>query len=118
MQFFNQCLANAAVLPTLGWIQRQGAVNLGESFNGVKTLQHPGVSQCNSFYSGCRTCAVSSEMASDRPLAKRRRQEERDLTFLQVKNKDGRKCLFVDLGKKNKMLQRDDVTLPYLFLNL
>lgn len=48
-------------------------------------------------------------MASDRPRAKRRRQEKRDLTFLQVKNKDGRDGLFVDLGKKNQteMFQHD-----------
>ena len=34
------------------------------------------------------------------PQAKRRKQEERDLRFLQVKNKDGQDCLFVDLGKR------------------
>ncbi|XP_038160675.1 DNA-directed primase/polymerase protein [Cyprinodon tularosa] len=32
------------------------------------------------------------------PDMKRRKQEERDLSFLMVKNKDGHKCLFVDLG--------------------
>lgn len=44
----------------------------------------------------------SSEEASDGPAAKRRRQEEPDLTFLQVKNKDGQDGLFVDLGTKKK----------------
>lgn len=34
---------------------------------------------------------------------KRRKQEERDLSFLRVKNKDGRDCLFVDLGKGNNI---------------
>lgn len=33
------------------------------------------------------------------PDMKRRKQEERDLSFLMVKNKDGHKCLFVDLGE-------------------
>lgn len=38
---------------------------------------------------------------ADSPKTKRRKEEERDLTFLQVKNKDGQDCLFVDLGKRN-----------------
>ncbi|XP_068607276.1 DNA-directed primase/polymerase protein [Brachionichthys hirsutus] len=33
---------------------------------------------------------------------KRRKLEERDLSFLQVKNKDGKDCLFVDLGVYTK----------------
>ncbi|XP_067106486.1 DNA-directed primase/polymerase protein [Osmerus mordax] len=37
-----------------------------------------------------------------RPQAKRRRQEERDLSFLLVKNKDGQDCIFVDLGVYTK----------------
>lgn len=37
---------------------------------------------------------------SESPEAKRCKQEERDLSFLQVKKKDGQHCLFVDLGKK------------------
>uniref|UniRef100_A0A3P8TD32 DNA-directed primase/polymerase protein n=1 Tax=Amphiprion percula TaxID=161767 RepID=A0A3P8TD32_AMPPE len=36
------------------------------------------------------------------PQTKRRRQEERDLSFLQVKNKDGKDGLFVDLGVYTK----------------
>lgn len=35
------------------------------------------------------------------PQTKRRKQEEEDLQFLLVKNKDGQDCLFVDLGKRN-----------------
>ncbi|XP_070710407.1 DNA-directed primase/polymerase protein [Pempheris klunzingeri] len=41
------------------------------------------------------------EMAKS-PQTKRRKQEEKDLTFLQVKNKDGQDCLFVDLGVYTK----------------
>lgn len=51
---------------------------------------------------GTGTCAVPDGKTSDRAQAKRRRQEERDLTFLQVKNKDGQDCLFVDLGVYTK----------------
>uniref|UniRef100_A0A3Q3W3Z1 DNA-directed primase/polymerase protein n=1 Tax=Mola mola TaxID=94237 RepID=A0A3Q3W3Z1_MOLML len=36
------------------------------------------------------------------PQAKRHKHEERDLRFLQVKNKDGQDCLFVDLGVYTK----------------
>ncbi|XP_044045084.1 DNA-directed primase/polymerase protein [Siniperca chuatsi] len=56
----------------------------------------------------CRTHAVSEgkpakpgEMAES-PQTKRRKQEESDLRFLQVKNKDGQDCLFVDLGVYTK----------------
>lgn len=45
-----------------------------------------------------RTQAVSPEM-------KRRKEEVRDLSFLQVKNKDGRDSLFVDLGKGNQIFK-------------
>ncbi|XP_068583172.1 DNA-directed primase/polymerase protein [Cebidichthys violaceus] len=55
-----------------------------------------------------RTLAVSEgipakadEMAES-PRAKRCKQEETDLKFLQVKNKDGQDCLFVDLGVYTK----------------
>ncbi|XP_035855937.1 DNA-directed primase/polymerase protein isoform X1 [Sander lucioperca] len=47
------------------------------------------------------TPAKADEMAES-PQAKRRKQEERDLRFLQVKNKDGQVCLFVDLGVYTK----------------
>uniref|UniRef100_A0A3B5BKH7 DNA-directed primase/polymerase protein n=1 Tax=Stegastes partitus TaxID=144197 RepID=A0A3B5BKH7_9TELE len=39
---------------------------------------------------------------TESPQTKRRKQEERDLSFLQVKNKDGKDCLFVDLGVYTK----------------
>lgn len=45
-----------------------------------------------------RTQAASPEM-------KRRKEEGRDLSFLQVKNKDGRDSLFVDLGKGNQIFK-------------
>lgn len=54
-----------------------------------------------------RTHANSGEKPSkagettESPQAKRRKWGERDLKFLQVKNKDGQDCLFVDLGKRN-----------------
>lgn len=53
----------------------------------------------------CRTRAVDEEKPkkageeTESPKAKRRKQEEKDLSFLQVKNKDGHICLFVDLGE-------------------
>lgn len=40
----------------------------------------------------------------DSPQTKRQKQGEQDLTFLQVKNKDGQDCLFVDLGKKKQRI--------------
>ncbi|XP_073329940.1 DNA-directed primase/polymerase protein isoform X2 [Pagrus major] len=55
-----------------------------------------------------RTHADSGEKPSkagetaESPQAKRRKQGERDLRFLQVKNKDGQDCLFVDLGVYTK----------------
>ena len=54
-----------------------------------------------------RTHANSGEKPSkagettESPQAKRRKWGERDLKFLQVKNKDSQDCLFVDLGKRN-----------------
>ncbi|XP_070769076.1 DNA-directed primase/polymerase protein [Enoplosus armatus] len=45
--------------------------------------------------------AKAGEVAES-PQTKRRKQEERDLRFLQVKNKDGQDCLFVDLGVYTK----------------
>ncbi|XP_034448872.1 DNA-directed primase/polymerase protein [Hippoglossus hippoglossus] len=36
------------------------------------------------------------------PQTKRRKQEETDLSYLKVKNKDGQDCLFVDLGVYTK----------------
>ncbi|XP_068445089.1 DNA-directed primase/polymerase protein [Clinocottus analis] len=45
--------------------------------------------------------AKADEMAES-PQAKRRKQEAADLKFLQVKNKDGQDCLFVDLGVYTK----------------
>ncbi|XP_034058980.1 DNA-directed primase/polymerase protein isoform X2 [Gymnodraco acuticeps] len=64
----------------------------------------------NSEEKNCETGAnaVSEETAatagqtSESPEAKRCKQEERDLSFLQVKNKDGQHCLFVDLGVYTK----------------
>lgn len=44
-------------------------------------------------------CRADSGAAAESPASKRRRQEERDLSFLQVKNRDGQVSLFVDLGK-------------------
>ncbi|KAF3852357.1 hypothetical protein F7725_005712 [Dissostichus mawsoni] len=52
-----------------------------------------------------RANAVSEGTAgqtSESPEAKRCKREERDLSFLQVKNKDGQHCLFVDLGVYTK----------------
>ncbi|KAM3622587.1 uncharacterized protein V6R79_000696 [Siganus canaliculatus] len=48
------------------------------------------------------TPAVSEETTGDGPQTKRRKWEEQDLRFLQVKNKDGQDCLFVDLGVYTK----------------
>lgn len=45
-----------------------------------------------------RTQAASPEM-------KRRKEEGRDLSFLQVKSKDGRDSLFVDLGEGNQIFK-------------
>ncbi|XP_038569242.1 DNA-directed primase/polymerase protein isoform X1 [Micropterus salmoides] len=45
--------------------------------------------------------AQAGEMAES-SQTKRRKQEERDLRFLKVKNKDGQDCLFVDLGVYTK----------------
>ncbi|XP_029005159.1 DNA-directed primase/polymerase protein isoform X2 [Betta splendens] len=39
---------------------------------------------------------------TERPQTKRRKREEKDLSFLQVRNKDGRNGLFVDLGVYTK----------------
>ncbi|XP_056264561.1 DNA-directed primase/polymerase protein [Pseudoliparis swirei] len=47
------------------------------------------------------TPAKADEM-DESPQAKRRRQETTDLKFLQVKNKNGQECLFVDLGVYTK----------------
>ncbi|XP_042340504.1 DNA-directed primase/polymerase protein [Plectropomus leopardus] len=55
-----------------------------------------------------KTHAISEETSakadetSESPQAKRRKQKDRDLRFLQVKNKDGQDCLFVDLGVYTK----------------
>ncbi|XP_023274216.1 DNA-directed primase/polymerase protein [Seriola lalandi dorsalis] len=45
--------------------------------------------------------AATGEVAQT-PQTKRRKQEETDLNFLKVKNKDGQDCLFVDLGVYTK----------------
>lgn len=55
----------------------------------------------------CRACAAPEEEASSgdvakSPHTKRRKLEEKDLSSLQVKNKDGKDCLFVDLGVYTK----------------
>lgn len=42
--------------------------------------------------------AKAGELAES-PQIKKRKLEDRDLSFLRVKNKDGQDCLFVDLGK-------------------
>lgn len=44
--------------------------------------------------------------SSESPPTKRCKQDERDLRFLLVKNKDGQDCLFVDLGKRNTEMIR------------
>nr|XP_046273314.1 DNA-directed primase/polymerase protein isoform X2 [Scatophagus argus] len=53
-----------------------------------------------------RTHAVSMGKSADEmaesPQTKRHKREERDLSFLWVKNKDGQDCLFVDLGVYTK----------------
>lgn len=54
--------------------------------------------------SGCKThpVVVENPAEADSPQTKRRRQEERDLSFLLVKNKEGQECLFVDIGVYTK----------------
>ncbi|KAM7419330.1 hypothetical protein PAMA_016445 [Pampus argenteus] len=68
------------------------------------------ITMCN-FFNKCtdnRTHAdleVKPAKADDKaksPQTKRRKQEERDLGFLRVKNKNGQDCLFVDLGVYTK----------------
>lgn len=44
---------------------------------------------------------TDADDTTESPQTKRRKQEEEGLSFLQVKNKDGHNCLFVDLGKRN-----------------
>ncbi|XP_071359369.1 DNA-directed primase/polymerase protein isoform X2 [Trachinotus anak] len=41
-------------------------------------------------------------VVAESPQTKRRKQDETDLNFLKVKNKDGQDCLFVDLGVYTK----------------
>ncbi len=87
------------------WFVFQNCENKYFHFSAIITL-------CN-FSRWCtdsRTHAVSegkparaTEMAES-PQTKRRKREEGDLGFLQVKNKGGQDCLFVDLGKKNLKL--------------
>ncbi|XP_041838937.1 DNA-directed primase/polymerase protein [Melanotaenia boesemani] len=43
-----------------------------------------------------------ADMKAESPQTKRRKQEERDLSFLLVKNKDGQDSFFVDLGVYTK----------------
>ncbi|KAM9856849.1 DNA-directed primase/polymerase protein [Aulostomus maculatus] len=53
--------------------------------------------------SGTRTCAEDElKPRAEGPQTKRRKQEETDLSFLRVKNKDGKQGLFVDLGVYTK----------------
>lgn len=47
---------------------------------------------------------AKAEETAESPQAKRRKPEERDLSFLQVKNKNDQDSLFVDLGKRNYTL--------------
>lgn len=54
--------------------------------------------------SGGKPAKTSESCGS--PPTKRHKQEERDLGFLLVKNKDGQDCLFVDLGKRNTEMIR------------
>uniref|UniRef100_A0A3Q3IHA7 DNA-directed primase/polymerase protein n=1 Tax=Monopterus albus TaxID=43700 RepID=A0A3Q3IHA7_MONAL len=53
---------------------------------------------------GMNSVVENSETRSvpESPQIKKRKQEERDLRFLQVKNKDGQDCLFVDLSVYTK----------------
>ncbi|XP_060938646.1 DNA-directed primase/polymerase protein [Limanda limanda] len=46
--------------------------------------------------------AEEMDKVAESPQTKRRKQEETDLSFLKVKNKDGQDCLFVDLGVYTK----------------
>nr|XP_019955886.1 PREDICTED: DNA-directed primase/polymerase protein [Paralichthys olivaceus] len=46
--------------------------------------------------------AEGIDVLAESPQTKRRKQEETDLSFLKVKNKDGQECLFVDLGVYTK----------------
>ncbi|XP_044202940.1 DNA-directed primase/polymerase protein isoform X1 [Thunnus albacares] len=45
---------------------------------------------------------AKADEEAESPQTKRCKQEERDLGFLRVKNKDGQDCLFVDLGVYTK----------------
>lgn len=66
-----------------------------------------------------RSHAVSGEEPkAESPQTKRRKQEEQDLRFLQVKNKDGQDCLFVDLGKSNHKFCQSFLLLHQILLNL
>ena len=49
----------------------------------------------------CEVKPAKTDEEAESPQTKKRKQEERDLSFLRVKNKDGQDCLFVDLGKTN-----------------
>ncbi|XP_061767934.1 DNA-directed primase/polymerase protein isoform X2 [Nerophis ophidion] len=62
-------------------------------------LQIPGRSCLNGHREAGRTCAESTSRS---PQNKRHKQEETDLSFLQVKDKYGRHSLFVDLGVYTK----------------
>ncbi|XP_068177139.1 DNA-directed primase/polymerase protein isoform X2 [Antennarius striatus] len=72
----------------------------GSGLNVVVDL-NKGNNETRSESSSVEETAKSSEM--DEILkTKRRKLEEQDLSFLQVKNKDGKDCLFVDLGVYTK----------------
>ncbi|XP_041641649.1 DNA-directed primase/polymerase protein [Cheilinus undulatus] len=86
---------HAILQPVLSTPKRVSFLNAGtdsELPNG-KTRQERAISQEKSSKEG--------ELAES-PETKRRKKEETDLGFLQVKNKDGQDCLFVDLGVYTK----------------
>ncbi|XP_049426856.1 DNA-directed primase/polymerase protein [Epinephelus fuscoguttatus] len=69
----------------------------------LKSCQNVGMnSAAESIETRTHADSAKAGVTLESPQAKRRKQEEKDLSFLQVKNKDGQDCLFVDLGVYTK----------------
>ncbi|XP_041789723.1 DNA-directed primase/polymerase protein isoform X2 [Chelmon rostratus] len=73
----------------------------GSCLDVGRTSVAENIERCRSHAASVGTPAKTADMAES-PKTKRRKLEEKDLTFLQVKNKDGRGGLFVDLGVYTK----------------
>lgn len=112
MQSSNQSWAHPKVEVAwmMRWIRLQKTTKHGLFFRLLKKTFF--VSAVATLYTFSQLCADSRTHAdseekpskagetSESPQAKRRKLGDRDLRFLQVKNKDGQDCLFVDLGKR------------------